>query len=261
MKSFLNVRVVRSENASPQPPFLEQVTLIMSPQLSPTPQLSSTSNDQKSSEPLRSFSQLTSGKSSSFQMVNTPSGLSPRSALSDSSSTFPGPAPTPNVREHIRTVRTPLEWIQVGACRKPNLDFCGRTDLIHEMENRLLHLSEVDLRAISLPNVFVLSGAAGLGKTQTALNFSHSSKAQFDVRLWIQANSKDSLYAAFKELSVRLGLESRKDVHDPVLSRELVKGWMMEPLQDLTTMSGRLLRWLLIIDNADDPDDVLDFWP
>lgn len=194
-------------------------------------------------------------------MVSSPSGLSPRSTLSDSSSSFLGLATTRNVRERNRIVRTPLEWIQAGACRKPNMDFCGRTGVINEMEARLLQLSEMDLRAISRPNVFVLFGAAGLGKTQTALKFFHSSKAKFDVRLWVQANSKDSLYTAFKELSVRLGLESRKDAHDPVLSRELVKGWMMEPFQNLTTMSGKLLRWLLVIDNADHPDDVLDFWP
>lgn len=259
MSTVLNVRVVRSQNFSPS--FLEQATPTMSPPLSPTPQLSSNSNDQASSGPLRSFSQLSSDNSSSFQIVNTPSGLSPRSILSDSSSGFLGLSPKQHSREHIRTVRTPLEWIQAGACRKPNLDFCGRADLIHEMETCLLRLSEADLRAISRPNVFVLFGAAGLGKTQTALKFFHSSKAQFDVRLWIQANSKDSLYAAFKELSVRLGLESRKDAHDPVLSRETVKGWMMEPFENHTTKSGKLLRWLLVIDNADDPDDVLDFWP
>lgn len=233
----------------------------MSPQLSPTPGLSSSSNDQQSSDNLRSCSPPSDSRSSSFQMVSSPSGLSPRSALSDSSSTFLGLVPTRNVREHNRIVRTPLEWIQAGACRKPNIDFCGRTGVINEMETRLLQLSDVDLRAISRPNVFVLFGAAGLGKTQTALKFFHSSKAKFDVRLWVQANSKDSLYTAFKELSVRLGLESRKDAHDPVLSRELVKGWMMEPFQNLTTMSGKLLRWLLVIDNADQPDDVLDFWP
>lgn len=35
----------------------------------------------------------------------------------------------------------------------------------------------------------------------------------------------------------------------------------MEPFQNFTKKEGKLMRWLLVIDNADNPDDVLDFWP
>lgn len=127
------------------------------------------------------------------------------------------------------------------------------------MEDSLLDLANIpDMES---PNVFVLCGPAGLGKTQLALHFFHTYKSQFDVKIWIQANSKDSLFVAYKEISARLKLESKDDALDDILSRELVKGWMAEPFQNFKRGTGKLMKWLLVIDNADSPDDVLDFWP
>lgn len=80
------------------------------------------------------------------------------------------------------TVPDVVEWIQVGARRQPNHDFRGRDDLIKKMKDRLLQPSETELSSISRPNAYVLCGAAGLGKTQTALHFFHSYKSQFNVR-------------------------------------------------------------------------------
>ncbi|XXH04594.1 hypothetical protein Hte_011011 [Hypoxylon texense] len=163
--------------------------------------------------------------------------------------------------KELPTVPDVVEWIQVGARRQPNPDFRGRDDLIEAMKDQLLPPSETESQSISRPNAYVLCGAAGLGKTQTALHFFHSYKSQFDVRLWIQADSKESLFVAFKEISAKLNLESRVEAQDAVFSRELVKEWLMEPFQDFRKKEGKLMKWLLVIDNADNPDDVLDFWP
>lgn len=200
---------------------------------------------------------LPSRQRSSFQTMSTSNDLT-FSSVSDQG--FVVLSKVENIK-NFPTIPDVVEWIQVGACRQPNPDFRGRADLIKQMEDRLLQLSETELANISRPNAYVICGAAGLGKTQAALHFFHSYKSQFDVRLWIHANSRENLFTAFKEISARLGLESRAECQDTVLSRELVKGWLMEPFQNFRKKDGKLMRWLLVIDNADNPDDVLDFWP
>ncbi|KAI1339138.1 hypothetical protein F5Y15DRAFT_384912 [Xylariaceae sp. FL0016] len=196
-----------------------------------------------------------SSEMSSFQSVDSSNAMT---RLSGPDQSF---VVVPQETKQLTTVPNEVEWIQVGACRQANPDYRGRHDLISRIENSLLRLTEAQLRSISKPNAYVLCGAAGLGKTQTALHFFHASKHEFDVRLWIQGDSQESLFVAFKEISARLGLERRADTTDAVLSREVVKGWLMEPYQDFNRKEGKLMRWLLVIDNADNPDHVLDFWP
>lgn len=186
------------------------------------------------------------------QVISKTSSLSPHSAASDRSYLL-----VPE-RNDCRVPNT-MEYIQARSYSQPNSDYCGHETIIKQMRASLLDLTNIlDMES---PNVFVLCGPAGLGKTQTALHFFHTCKSQFDVRIWIQANSKDSLFVAFKEISARLKFESKDEAQDVVLSRELVKGWMAEPFQNFKKGTGKLMKWLLVIDNADRPDDVLDFWP
>ncbi|KAI1758695.1 hypothetical protein GGR53DRAFT_215907 [Hypoxylon sp. FL1150] len=241
---IITVPRLASTNLNPHEPTSAQLSISISPPVT------------SGGSPDRSF-ETPSRQPSSFQTMGTINGLT-LSSESDQGFVL---LPKVDSTKNFPIVPKVVEWIQVGACRQPNFDFRGRDDLIEKMKNRLLRLSQTELTSISRPNAFVICGAAGLGKTQTALHFFHSFKSQFDVRLWIQADSKESLFVAFKEISARLKLESRAEAQDAVLSRELVKGWLMEPFQNFTKKDGKLMKWLLIIDNADNPDDVLDFWP
>ncbi|KAK8043214.1 hypothetical protein PG994_013697 [Apiospora phragmitis] len=200
-----------------------------------------------------------SAKLSTRQNVSSPSGvrssISPLSLASESSYVL---LPGTNEGKKLRAIRTPVEWVQAGSRRQQNPAFCGRSDVVAKMNQALL---DTESKSIMRPNVFVLCGPAGVGKTQTTLHFFHTMKSEFDIRFWIQADSTDGLFTAYREISVRLGLETRDDSKDAVLTRELVKGWFTEPYEYFKDNTGRLLKWLLVIDNADNPDDVLDFWP
>ena len=112
-----------------------------------------------------------------------------------------------------------------------------------------------------MPRTYVLSGPAGIGKTQLALQFLHGQKIHFDVILWIPAQSVDSLFVAFSQIAVKLRLETKENAKDPVVSREMVKGWLAEPFQDFQMHQGKLMSWILFFDGADKPDIVYDFWP
>ncbi|KAK7928259.1 tetratricopeptide repeat domain-containing protein [Apiospora marii] len=200
-----------------------------------------------------------SAKLSTRQNLSSHSGvrssMSPLSLSSESSYVL---LPGANESKKRRAIQTPVEWVQAGSRRQPNPAFCGRSEVVTSMKRALL---DSESKSILRPNVFVLCGPAGVGKTQTALHFFHSMKSEFDVRFWIQGDSTDGLFAAYREISVRLGLETRDDSQDAVLTRELVKGWFTEPYEHFKDNTGRLLKWLVVIDNADNPDDVLDFWP
>ena len=107
----------------------------------------------------------------------------------------------------------------------------------------------------------ILSGAAGIRKTQLALHFLHRQRSHFDVILWVSAQSVDSLSVAFSQISMKLGLETKENAKDPVASRAIVKGWLADPFQDFQMHQGRKMSWILFFDGADKPDIVHDFWP
>ena len=145
------------------------------------------------------------------------------------------------------------------AHKKPNPDFNGRGAVLDEMGRCLL--ATRSNCEISMPRTYVLSGPAGIGKTQLALQFLHEQKIHFDVILWIPAQSVDSLFVAFSQIAVKLRLETKENAKDPVASREMVKGWLAEPFQDFQIHQGKQMSWILFFDGADKPDIVYDFWP
>ena len=145
------------------------------------------------------------------------------------------------------------------AHKQPNPDFIGRTIVLGQIERCLLstrsNCEDSGLRS------YVLSGAAGIGKTQLALQFLHRQKSHFDVVLWVPAQSVDSLFVAFSQIAIKLGLETKENAKDPVASREIVKGWLADPFQDFQMHQGRKMSWILFFDGAEKPDIVDDFWP
>ena len=112
-----------------------------------------------------------------------------------------------------------------------------------------------------MPRTYVLSGPAGIGKTQLALRFLHEQKTHFDVLLWVPAQSVDSLFVAFSKIAIKLGLETEGNANDPVACREMVKSWLAEPFQDFQLHRGKTMSWILVFDGADKPDVIYDFWP
>ncbi len=67
---------------------------------------------------------------------------------------------------------------------------------------------------------------------------------------WIRADSRQSLDEDFAKIAVSAGLLPEHE-YDTIICKNLVLGW-------LSTTSAS---WLLIFDNADDPSELLDYWP
>lgn len=190
--------------------------------------------------------------SSSSVVVVSHKDYSPASTSSDESCAIS------RFRSEVSKVPDTVQYLPL-AHKKPNPDFNGRKTVLEQMGACLLS-TRSDCE-ISRPQTYVLSGPAGIGKTQLALQFLHGQKIHFDVILWISAQSVDSLFVAFSQIAIKLRLETKENAKDPVASREMVKGWLAEPFQDFQQHQGKMMSWIMIFDGADEPDIVHDFWP
>ena len=93
-----------------------------------------------------------------------------------------------------------------------------------------------------------ISGLGGIGKTQTAVEYAYRYRDEYQAVLWLDAESPLALKAGCGELARRMHLpHPENDLDQAVLA---LKQW-------LTTQPG----WLLIFDNADDPDALKPFLP
>ena len=181
-------------------------------------------------------------------------GKSPLSSLNDSADSYI----LVHQNDKAKVIPSHVEYVQAQALTVPNKDFQGRDETFREMDMKLLppRGGSDSIRS----SVYTVCGPAGIGKTQTALQFFHTRKSKFDVLLWVQANNVDSLHVAFRQITTKLGLKTH-DSSEDVVSREQVKGWLAEPYQEFSSQRGKLMTWLLVFDNADDLESILQFWP
>ena len=107
--------------------------------------------------------------------------------------------------------------------------FTGREDVLEKLHREL----ERDRRA-------ALTGLGGIGKTQTAIEYAHRYRNDYDAVFFIQTDTETALTAGLVKIAGVLALLGR-DAKDQSETVDAVKRWLLQ--HD---------RWLLIADNADD---------
>jgi len=115
----------------------------------------------------------------------------------------------------------------------PSRTFTGRRALLTRLGDLL-----------SSDGVVALHGLGGVGKTQTAAQFASTHADRYDVVWWIRAEEEQTRLADFAELGAALALPEHA-APDPIAAVERVVAWLSD--HD---------RWLLVFDNAPDPDAV-----
>ncbi len=92
-----------------------------------------------------------------------------------------------------------------------------------------------------------LSGLGGKGKTTLAREFAYRYRADYDLVWWVHAEEPASITMDYVSLAAALGLPK---MDSPDQAVNAVKGWL-----------GQNRKWLLIFDNAQDPDALNRFLP
>ena len=142
-------------------------------------------------------------------------------------------------QREARAAFTPLPvWWMVQA---RNLDFTGR-------DEELTAIREM-LESGDAP-VLELHGMGGVGKTQLALEYAHRHSDDYDLVWWLDAENTALFRQQFADLASALGCAAGGNPADVDMLRRTV-------LSELRRRPG----WLIIFDNAEDPDILRDWLP
>ncbi|KAK3291921.1 P-loop containing nucleoside triphosphate hydrolase protein [Chaetomium fimeti] len=125
-----------------------------------------------------------------------------------------------------------------------NPDFYGRDDILQAIA------SAFERQATSISSV-ALWGAAGIGKTQIALEVAHKHWADGGrAILWIASETSAETTKSFYDAARELQLEGYSK-NAPATNRKLVLQWLQ----------NTDIPWLLVLDGVEDQDQLVGSWP
>jgi len=124
--------------------------------------------------------------------------------------------------------------------QRRNIHFVGRRQNLHDLE---LALAEAN------PRPQALTGGGGCGKTALAVEYAYAHQEQYDIIWWIRADTQATIASDLAALAPKLAR-----------SGQIFEGAREACNAALEELRNRG-RWLLIFDNARQPDDLEPFLP
>jgi hypothetical protein len=107
---------------------------------------------------------------------------------------------------------------------------------------------------------FLISGPGGFGKTQIAIEYMLSRIDRFEAIAWLNGDSMSSLERGYSQFAVDLGLVPSMQ-SDQQANKYVLFNWFSNPVWTDSNGETRLVRWLIIMDDVKNADDLADFWP
>jgi TIR domain/Tetratricopeptide repeat/NB-ARC domain/CobQ/CobB/MinD/ParA nucleotide binding domain len=144
----------------------------------------------------------------------------------------------------LRAPRYPRTIPPVWQVPNRNASFTGRSEELERLRDQLVGGST----AVVLP--VALYGLGGVGKTQVALEYAHRYMADYDVVWWVPAEQQDRIDPALADLAPHLSVRAGDSFSDTAMA-----------VREALRKGDPYSRWLLIFDNADEPDDLRPFFP
>ena len=123
-----------------------------------------------------------------------------------------------------------------------NPDFTGREAMLADLDAALVIKSQVSV----LPQT--LHGLGGVGKTQLAVEYVYRYVDRYDLVWWIPAEQPTLVLSSLARLGTRLDVPESDDLQQTAATV-------------LDTLAATPLRWLLVYDNADRPEELARFVP
>lgn len=159
----------------------------------------------------------------------------------------PAAAPPADARSRALTAESPESRHDDAAARSPAWgplpprlpDFTGREEWLRKLRQFLARADRVGVVAIQ--------GLPGVGKTQLAIEYASRYAREYDLVWWVPCDNAEAAHDAVSRLAAHAGA-SHQD-------RDYTE------LFDLLRRRQRFERWLLVFDNADDPEDIRDLVP
>lgn len=130
-----------------------------------------------------------------------------------------------------------------GGVPRRNTRFTGREPLLNDAYH-LLQGAEPGA------GVVTLHGMSGVGKTQLAAEYVYRFGSEYDVVWWVNAEKRVTYRRRLAELAPQLGLSTGAEY-----------GERLRAVRDSLRRGAPYSRWLLILDGADEPDQIWDLVP
>lgn len=146
----------------------------------------------------------------------------------------------------------------------------GRTDILQTLDEVLLPppAYSVSSSQMNHPRAFALCGPGGIGKTQIAMEFAMTRKKAFDAVFWVHSDSEIKISGDYTLIAAKLGLMHELDQGNAVISRDRFIEWLNRPSKHGRCVNNEnseylesAANWLLIFDNADNPEILAEYWP
>ncbi|MFF4399320.1 FxSxx-COOH system tetratricopeptide repeat protein [Streptomyces sp. NPDC001480] len=152
--------------------------------------------------------------------------------------------PLPEPAGNRRGLRFPSAMPEVwGGVPRRNTRFTGREPLLNDAYH-LLNGSEPGA------GVLTLYGMSGVGKTQLGAEYVYRFSSEYDVVWWINAEKRVTYRRLLAELAPKLGLSTGAEY-----------GERLRAVRDALRRGEPSTRWLLVLDGADEPDQIWDLVP
>ena len=141
----------------------------------------------------------------------------------------------------------PAIW---GNVPQRNKNFTGRAEIFKRLRQGAASKVTAVLPEDPLPQA--LQGLGGVGKTAVEIEYAHRYRSEYELVWWIPADELALIRSSLAALAGRLGLESAI-----ATGIESAASAVLDSLRRGDPFS----RWLLIFDNADQPEELQDLIP
>ncbi|MDJ0705867.1 MAG: FxSxx-COOH system tetratricopeptide repeat protein [Leptolyngbyaceae cyanobacterium MO_188.B28] len=156
----------------------------------------------------------------------------------------------PKTDDNTRKIKSKPEFPDTSTLKPWNVPyernpfFTGREEVLQALHQQL----NQDC-AVALSQIQAISGLGGIGKTQTAVEYAYRYREDYDAVFWVRADTTLELSSGFVAIAQLLDLP-QKDAPEQDEVVQAVKLWLT-----------RHTNWLLIFDNADQPELLQPFKP
>ncbi|QNP70256.1 tetratricopeptide repeat protein [Streptomyces roseirectus] len=143
-----------------------------------------------------------------------------------------------------RGPRFPASMPEVwGGVPRRNTRFTGREPILSDIHH-VLQSAEPGAGVVSL------HGMSGVGKTQLATEYVYRFGSEYDVVWWVNAEKRVTYRRFLAELAPKLGLQTGQEY-----------GERLRAVRDALRRGEPFSRWLLVLDGADEPEQIWDLVP